>query len=118
MAGATRRTGEKPAPARARAGRSPDEPLRFERRIAGRARARGESVATFVDPDGRLWLTRIHLVDRSAAGLGVRAHVPVSPGATFSLALDGVPLQGVVAHSRARGGAYRLGLRCALRAAA
>ena len=97
-----------------------DEPLRIERRVAERSRARGHGIGTFTDPDGRLWLTRVTLVDRSDSGLGVRSPVPVAAGATFSLSIEGsmTPLQGVVAHSRGRGGAYRLGLRCMKRQAA
>lgn len=97
-----------------------DAPIQLERRCAERQRARGHGVATFVDPDGRLCLTRVSLVDRSESGLGVRAPVPVAPGATFTLAIDGAfaHAQGVVAHIRARGGTYRLGLRIARRMAA
>lgn len=108
----TRGTRSKAAPAEA-------QPLHFERRRAGRTRARGQGVATFVEPDGRLWLTRVNLLDRSDAGLGVRSPVPVAPGASFTLSVGGGPTQeGVVAHARARGGTYRLGLRCARRLAA
>ncbi len=97
-----------------------DAPMRIERRAGDRSRARGQGIGTFVDPDGRLWLTRVTLVDRSGSGLGVRCPVPVAQGATFSLSVEGsmTPLQGVVAHARGRGGAYRLGLRCACRLAA
>jgi hypothetical protein len=116
-AGATAiRGGGSDAPSRRDA--QPEAPLRFERRGSGRSRVRGEGVATFVEPEGQLWLARVHLVDRSEAGLGVRAAVPVRPGATFVLSLDGAVVHGRVAHSRGRGGAYRLGLRCAARAAA
>lgn len=97
-----------------------DATMRIERRAGDRTRARGQGIGTFVDPDGRLWLTRVTLVDRSGSGLGVRCPVPVAPGATFSLSIEGsmAPLQGAVAHARGRGGAYRLGLRCACRQAA
>ncbi|HZW08458.1 MAG TPA: hypothetical protein VFF69_01005 [Phycisphaerales bacterium] len=116
IAGRPTTGGRAPAPRRRPA--PADRPLKLERRAAGRTREHGDGVATFVNPDGRLWLTRVRLVDRSDGGLGVRAHVPAAPGASFSLTLGGAVLQGVVAHARARGGAYRLGLRCARRAAA
>jgi hypothetical protein len=110
----SRGTRGNPEPARA------DQQLRLDRRGAERTRARGQGVATFVDPDGRLWLTRVNLLDRSDAGLGVRAPVPVSAGATFTLSIGGAPAvaRGVVAHCRARRGTYRLGLHCAPRLAA
>ncbi|MCC7387770.1 MAG: hypothetical protein IT431_03280 [Phycisphaerales bacterium] len=98
----------------------PCELLQLERRAGDRSRARGQGIGTFVDPDGRLWLTRVALIDRGGDGMGVRCPVPVAAGASFHLSVEGsmVPLQGVVAHSRGRGGAYRLGLRCARRQAA
>ena len=97
-----------------------DASLQFERRHTARARARGQGVATFIEPDGRLWLTRVTLLDRSDSGLGVRVPVPVSTSATFTLSMDGSAWcdQGVVAHAVARGGSFRLGLRCARRMAA
>lgn len=93
---------------------------RLERRGADRARARGHGIGTFVDPDGRLWLTRVTLVDRGGEGMGVRCPVPVAPGASFHLSIEGsmTPVEGVVAHARGLGGAYRLGLRCCKRMAA
>lgn len=107
----------KSARARTRPG---DEPLQLERRGVDRSRARGHGVGTFVDPDGRLWLTRVTLVDRSDSGMGVRCPVPVSAGATFSLSIEGsvTPVQGAVAHAKGRGGGYRLGLHCGRRMAA
>lgn len=89
-----------------------------ERRDAERVRARGQGVATFVDPDGRLWLTRITLVDRCGGGLGVRCPVRVAPGASVRCAVDGRIECGSVAHARGRGGAFRLGLRLERRMAA
>ena len=87
-------------------------PAAPERRSTERVRARGQGVATFVEPDGRLWLTRVTLVDRSGDGLGVRCPVKVAPG------VDGKLEFGSVAHTRGRGGAYRLGLRLERRMAA
>lgn len=94
--------------------------MRLERRGSDRSRARGQGIGTFVDPSGRLWLTRVSLVDRGGEGLGVRCPVPVAQGASFHLSLEGsmTALQGVVAHARGRAGAYRLGLRCSKRLAA
>lgn len=112
----SRGTKRSPGPARIPA----DSSLRIERRTASRDRARGQGIATFIDPDGRLWLTRVALLDRSESGLGVRAPVPVAPGATFTLAIEGsdTTARGTVAHTVARGGTFRLGLRCARRLAA
>lgn len=93
-------------------------PAAPERRGTERVRARGQGVATFVDPDGRLWLTRVTLVDRSGDGLGVRCPVKVAPGATVRCSVDGKLEFGSVAHTRGRGGAYRLGLRLERRMAA
>ena len=87
------------------------DPARPERRGVERSRMRGQGVATFVDPDGRLWLTRVTLVDRCDGGLGVRCPVKVTPGASFRCAVGGQLELGSVAHTRGRGGAYRLGLR-------
>jgi len=116
----TERGSRSPVPDAEPAAGSIGDPLRLERRVADRSRARGQGIGTFVDPDGRLWLTRVTLLDRSDSGLGVRCPVPVTRGATFSLSVEGsmTPVQGVVAHARGRGGAYRLGLRCAKRLAA
>lgn len=124
----TRRTTTRPALRMANAGvePKPESSVRLpeagtvplERRGAGRARARGQGVATFVDPDGRLWLTRITLVDRCDGGLGVRCPVRVAPGASFRCSVEGRVEQGSVAHTRGRGGAYRLGLRLDRRMAA
>jgi hypothetical protein len=81
-----------------------------ERRAGERVRARAQGVATFIEPDGRLWLTRITLVDESAGGLGVRCPVRVAEGASCWVAVGGRRERGSVAHARGRGGAYRLGL--------
>ncbi len=94
------------------------EPTRPERRGVERSKARGQGVATFVDPDGRLWLTRVTLVDQSDGGLGVRCPVKVTPGASFRCSVGGRVELGSVAHTRGRGGAYRLGLRFAQKLAA
>ncbi|MFG0242874.1 MAG: hypothetical protein ACF8R9_08825 [Phycisphaerales bacterium JB054] len=100
-------------------GRSPEPgTVAHERRGTERVRARGQGVATFVDPDGRLWLTRVTLVDRCGGGLGVRCPVKVSPGASVRCSVDGQTEFGTVAHTRGRGGAYRLGLRLERRLAA
>lgn len=90
----------------------------LERRGGERVKTRGQGVATFVDPDGRLWLTRVTMVDRGGGGLGVRCPVKVSPGASFRCSVDGHLEIGSVAHARGRGGAYRLGLRLDRRMAA
>lgn len=90
---------------------SAGDSVRLERRGIERSIARGQGVATFVDPDGRLWLTRVTLVDRSDGGLGVRCPVKVTPGASFRCSVGGLLACGSVAHTRGRGGAYRLGLR-------
>lgn len=91
-----------------------DEPIRFERRGASRTPARAQGVATFIEPDGKLWLARVSITDRSAEGLGARSPVRVAPMASFYLALDdGGEVRGTVSHARASGGAFRLGLRCA-----
>lgn len=94
------------------------EAVAHERRGADRVRARGQGVATFVDPDGRLWLTRVTLVDRCGGGLGVRCPVKIAPGASVRCSVDGQTEFGCVAHTRGRGGAYRLGLRLERRLAA
>ena len=99
--------------------RSPEtEAVVHERRGTDRVRARGQGVATFVDPDGRLWLTRVTLVDRCGGGLGVRCPVKIAPGASVRCSVDGQIEFGSVAHTRGRGGAYRLGLRLERRMAA
>ncbi|MBK7403413.1 MAG: PilZ domain-containing protein [Phycisphaerales bacterium] len=112
----SRGTKRRPRPARDET----PETLPFERRNDSRVTFRGQGVATFVEPDGRLWLTRVTLLDRSESGLGIRVPVPVAAGSTFDIALDGGGLysRGTVRHAVARGGTYRLGLQCARRRAA
>lgn len=108
--------GVEPKPATA--DRTAFEAAQVERRTGERVKARGQGVATFIDPDGRLWLTRVTLVDRSVDGIGIRCPVRVTPGASFRCSVDGRIDSGSVAHTRGRGGAYRVGLRCERRMAA
>lgn len=107
-------------PPPAREFRRPDR-IRLERRADERTPIAGSVMGAFVDDEGAFTLTRVELLDESAAGLGLLSPVHIEPGRRFTLYAG--PMQvahdsGVVARCEPDGDAYRVGLRCDRRLAA
>lgn len=96
---------------------SSDQPdrLRLERRCEERRPASGSVMGAFVDVEGAFMLTRVELVDESAAGLGLLSPVEIEPGRRFTLYAGPLHLahdSGVVTRCRPEGRGYRVGLWC------
>ncbi len=93
--------------------------LRFDRRVDERLPASGSAIGAFVDAEGAFTLTRVEVVDESAAGLGLLSPVEIPSGRRCTLCAGLVPHEsGVVTRCRPEGEAFRVGLRCDRREAA
>jgi len=95
--------------------------LTVDRRDSIRLPMTGVAMAAFDDGEGGTILTSVELTDTSAAGLGIRCPVKVSPGTHFSLYADGAtwtPRTGTVARCSEDGHYFRCGLAIRLLAAA
>ncbi|MBU6412563.1 MAG: PilZ domain-containing protein [Planctomycetes bacterium] len=95
--------------------------LTVDRRTSIRLPMTGVAMAAFDDGEGGTILTSVELTDTSAAGLGIRCPVKVTPGTRFSLYSDGAtwtPRTGTVSRCAEDGHYYRCGLAIRLLAAA
>jgi predicted N-acetyltransferase YhbS len=102
---------------------SSDQPdrLRLERRAEERSPLSGSVMGAFVDDEGAFTLTRVELIDESAAGLGLLSPVEIQPGRRFTLYVGPLHVahdSGVVARCEMEDEGYRVGLRCDGRMAA
>ena len=94
---------------------------KLDRRHDERNRISGEGLAAFIDGEGGAKVCKVHFVDASAFGLGVRCGIPVTPGARFTLRPESGLSQahsGVVSRCTKDGDYYRLGLKLSLAMAA
>lgn len=92
-----------------------------DRRRARRTRICGQAMAVFSDGVSAGRVTSVTLVDAGEGGLGVLCPFKVEAGSSFSLTPDVGPFPrrvGIVAHCKAVGGEFRLGLRSKSKAAA
>lgn len=92
-----------------------------DRRTSIRLPMTGVAMAAFDDGEGGTILTSVELTDTSAAGLGIRCPVKVTPGTRFSLYSDGAtwtPRTGTVSRCNEDGHYFRCGLAIRLLAAA
>ena len=86
--------------------------MRFERRREPREAADGSLAASY-SGDGRVGITRLELVDRSAGGMGVRARVRIEPGMIVTVCPEGsnIPwLAGRAVRCESEGDGYRVGV--------
>ncbi|MFN7021562.1 MAG: PilZ domain-containing protein [Phycisphaerales bacterium] len=87
-------------------------PMRFERRREEREAADGSLAASY-SGEGRVGITRLEVVDRSASGMGVRSRVKIDPGMIVTVCPDGskIPwLAGRAVRCETEGDGYRVGI--------
>lgn len=108
-------------PTRGRAALPPaTNPFRFERRCEDREPAKGALAASYCG-EGRVGITRLEVMDRSASGMGVRSRVRIEPGMIVTICPEGstIPwLAGRAVRCEAEGDDYRVGIAFSNRRAA
>ena len=100
---------------------STHDPIKFDRRSSIRLPMTAVAMATIALEDGGTILTGVEIVDTSAAGLGVRSPVKISPGTTFTLYPDKntwPAKSGIVSRCSWDGEYFRCGLNLSLAMAA